>query len=343
MNRYGVGRDYSELRSPIMATSEHGYSTGHGRRVGMGVSEETIKNIERGADAAGKIDKALGITKGIGEGMKCDAAIRPVGNELTAQMVAITQSVLGLSGQAQCRAFIRLSELIAKADPRVKAKRYHIASFQDMIAGSAECGAQFKMSTGESGRVTGLKNRMPPTEVLGVRVEIGKRCSLLNLIKSALETAVRIRGMLEIAPAAQRKQLFSDLLGYYLASENWKPGVVDKINQYDASPWLPKPQTLDPALVAILSAPTMSKPRTSDEDLGGGDYAGGDSGGGPPPARRRRPIRWSCPGAGPRPCRARDAPGGFWNHPPPTTPGPRRRRDPRPLPRRAGVQSPHRP
>lgn len=276
MNRYGVGRDYSELRSPILATSQHGYAPAHSRIVGMGISQETIDNISKGFEVAGKLDRELGITKGIGEGLACDSAIRPVGDALSAQFEAITTRVLGLSGQAQCRAYIRLSELVAKADPRVKAKGWEIGAFQDMIAGSAGCGAQFAMSKGNSGRVTGLKNRMPPTEVFGVRVEIGKRCQLLNIIKSALETTTRIRGMLETArPGAERKQLYSNMLGHYLRDSNWNVGVTDAINSYDTTKFLPAAQPLDPVIIDLLNQPTVSKPRTSDSDLGGGGGGGG--------------------------------------------------------------------
>jgi hypothetical protein len=273
MNRYGVGRDYSELRSPIMATSQHGYASASRRGYaykGMGITPATVQSIEYAAKKAGAIDRALGVTKGIGNGLKCDAAIPLVGKEISNIMNAITKTTLGLSGPAEKRAFFRLGELFAKADPKVRAKGWAYAGYGNNTVNVADQeGAAFKTRTGRQGRILGLEGHLAPAEFLGIRTEIGRRCELLNIMKSVLETAVRVRGVLDSIPdIVERKFVFSDLLGHYLAGSSWQVGVVDQISPSDIEPFLMMPNPDKAALNAALEV--INQPRVSPERATGG-------------------------------------------------------------------------
>jgi hypothetical protein len=245
----------------------------------MGISPGTLQSLDYAMKQGGKLDKALGLTKGISEGLAADAAIPKVGREISAQMNAITKETLGLTGQAQSRAFFRLGELLAKADPKVRAKGWAYAGYGNNTVNVADQeGINFRTRTGRSGKILGLEGHLAPDEFLGIRTEIGRRGELLKIMQSVLETAVRFRTALEAAgDKNERLQLFSSALGKWLGGSSWAEGVTRGFGAF-----LPEAGVLPEEFVSIIEAPRGSAGGGGSFDLsgGGGGGGGGDAGGG---------------------------------------------------------------
>ncbi len=212
MNRFGIGTDSSSINSPIISHTQGSFAPMHG----MAGWEEDQK--------------------------KAGDALSATISALTSTM-ALPDSVNGVGGNANKLAF-RIGELLAKMDPRVAAKGWDYAGYQDQTVNDASRGSGFATAGGQVGKRTGIRNRMPAEWYEQGRV--GER---LNIIKSITETAVRLRrGLDTMTSGGDRMRMLDALFQQYLPA-----GYKNGLAPYGTSGSMPPVQ--DPAFLAIMNAP----------------------------------------------------------------------------------------
>ena len=201
MNRFGIGTDSSRLDMPIISHTQGPTEP----MQGMAGWEEDQKKA---------------------------------GDTLSATISALTDT---FPSEDRSRLAFRIGELLAKVDPRVAAKGWGYANYQDHTVNDTSRGPDFRTSSGGQGKITGIKNRMPAEWYEQGRV--GER---LNIIKSITETASRIRSALETLPAADRRFALEALFAQYLPA-GYKQGMPTYRADYLLS--------RQPQVAAIINAP----------------------------------------------------------------------------------------
>jgi len=212
MNRFGIGTDSSRLDMPIISHTQGPTEPMHG----MAGWEEDQKKA----------------------GDTLSATISALTNTM-----ALPDSVNGAGGNANKLAF-RIGELLAKMDPRVAAKGYDYAGYQNQTVNDASRGASFQTAGGQVGLRTGIRHRMPAQWYEQGRV--GER---LNIIKSITETASRLRrGLDTMSSGGDRMRMLDALFQQYLPA-----GYKNGLAPYGTSGAMPPVQ--DPAFLSIMNAP----------------------------------------------------------------------------------------
>jgi hypothetical protein len=215
MNRFGIGTDSSSINSPIISHTQGSFAPMHG----MAGWEEDQKKA----------------------GDLLSATISALTNSM-----ALPDSVRGVGGNANKLAF-RIGELLAKMDPRVAAKGWDYAGYQDQTVNDSSRGSSFTTAGGQVGKRTGIRNRMPAEWY--ERGRVGER---LNIIKSITETASRLRrGLDTMSSAGDRMRMLDALFQQYLPA-----GYKNGLAPYGASG--PLSPVNDQAFLAIMNAPRGS-------------------------------------------------------------------------------------
>jgi hypothetical protein len=215
MNRFGIGTDSSSINSPIISHTQGSFAPMHG----MAGWEEDQKKA----------------------GDLLSATISALTNSM-----ALPDSVRGVGGNANKLAF-RIGELLAKMDPRVAAKGWDYAGYQDQTVNDSSRGSSFTTAGGQVGKRTGIRNRMPAEWY--ERGRVGER---LNIIKSITETASRLRrGLDTMSSAGDRMRMLDALFQQYLPA-----GYKNGLAPYGTSG--PMPPVNDQAFLAIMNAPRGS-------------------------------------------------------------------------------------
>lgn len=271
MSRFGVGHQCSCISAPMRPPSE-----------GMGKID--LGTISKVGSVAMILDKELGVTKSIGDGLSAEGKIPAVGKAISDQMKYVTINILGypLNSREQLKCFFRLGELLAKADPLVKKKGYAYAGYGNNSITTEQEGGDFTANGGGRGKATGLEDRLNAGEVLGVRYEVGRMGEKLAIFKSVLETVTRFRVALEsissisiqvtaektdeITGISAKRAAFGAALKHYLVRSG-DPRVGMGFLGFGA--------TLPPEFFAIMDAP-RGRP-SSDDSISLGEGGGGDA------------------------------------------------------------------